>query len=837
MKYMEYKLSEDGYVNRCLTTGVCQKKVSFRKTVLHGKVNEWLQKGYAVYENPCRTEFYEKRMREMPMYVDFSGLCAGDETEVFGEKKQLQIYFPFESEGVNESGFYEKPMHLRSYGYMLLQTPEEEWAEFEIATCGAVTVWLNGELVTDFVPFRRNEEQRTVIGMSLIKGVNSITVCAEDLAERDTDFYYKMRYKGNQTISVLLPVHEETDVRDVMKAEEALSQMYFEKEAYLSEPVCLQLQEVSKDAVEITVTPDRYVTARTYLILPEQTEVCLFHADEIPSGFYFLKISFAISGISMSRVIGTYSLNTQYMGYHEKQYEERKKRIREIICSSDENSDYRAIILMNEGVIPENLETILTGHLKWVNEKRDCSDFRMVILVYLYSAFGERLSGELKKCLENAMAGYRYWIDEPGDDVMWFFSENHALMFHICQYFAGKAMPDRIFACSGLTGKEVADKADGLLNQWFDSFFKEFVTEWNSSTYIPIDIMGLAYLYDLTPKESVLHQKAKKALDLFAFFLAVNEHKGTIMTSFGRTYERELKGSYSTGMPSLLYLFYNAGYMNEHFRALVPLVSGDYEPPQQYSAYVNLRGSQELIYENTQGAEGYVNLYLYKNAHAVLSTAVGFRPYQAGYQENIVQAAIDGTAQVFLNHPGERERYGNGRPGFWAGNGCLPMAAQYKQISIVRFQIGKEYLIDYTHAYIPLMEFDHYKVGNSAVALEKDGGYIGLRVLNGLTLQTQGPGRNREFISQGRDNIWIVKVGAAGEYQDTDELLTEMEQMCVAIKDRDRAEVIYQKDTFVLDKTTLYVNGKKVHQYPLDVRGKIQIMGGKESECEMFEGI
>lgn len=80
---------------------------------------------------------------------------------------------------------------------------------------------------------------------------------------------------------------------------------------------------------------------------------------------------------------------------------------------------------------------------------------------------------------------------------------------------------------------------------------------------------------------------------------------------------RELKGSYSTGMPSLLYLFYNAGHMNDHFRALVPVVVGDYEPPEEYKQFVNLSGEEELIHQNTQGIGGFVNLYLYKNSRAL----------------------------------------------------------------------------------------------------------------------------------------------------------------------------------------------------------------------------
>jgi hypothetical protein len=425
------------------------------------------------------------------------------------------------------------------------------------------------------------------------------------------------------------------------------------------------------------------------------------------------------------------------------------------------------------------------------------------------------------------MAGYRYWIDEPGDDVMWFFSENHALMFHICQYFAGMSMPERNFTCSGLTGKEACKKAEGLLDIWFENFFTEFVTEWNSSTYLPIDIMGLGYLYNLTPKGSPLHEKARKALDMLAFSLAVNEHKGNIMTSFGRTYERELKGSYSTGMPSLLYLFYNAGYMNDHFRALIPIVVGDYEPPKEYEQYVKLRGDEELIHQNTQGIDQFVNLYLYKNSKALLSTAVGFRPYESGYQENIVQATLDGTAQVFINHPGEVQIYGNGRPGFWAGNGCLPLAVQYRNISILEYHINKENWIDYTHAYVPLSEFHSYRKSRYAVALEKDDGYIGVRALNGLYMQEEGPCRNREFISPGRDNVWVLKVGTYGEYRNVDELLRDMEQMEITVEDNGKVIVTDGSVHYVIENDTLYVNGEKVHHYPLDVAGKLEITGGK----------
>lgn len=827
MKYLEYKLFSGGFINRFLTAGVFARKSPFHKTALYGRVNEWLVKDPSIHDNPCRKEIVQGRIGNIPPYVDLSGLFPGDELEVFGQRKKLKIYFPFGNVGIEDSNFYTNPAYLRSYGYTWLEVPQEERAEFELSTCGALTVWLNDELVTDYVPFRRNSEQHTLITMNLRKGRNKLVVCLEDLGERDTAFFYKVRYLGDQDIGIVIRVREETDTETVMKAEDALSRIYFDKETYFSEPVYLNLESFSDVPVEMLLTPDRYTGPRRYLIQPGQKGMTLFHADEIPSSFYFFRLDLMVSGITISNVIGTHSLNTRLMDYHETSYEERKQRIRQIIRDANRKSDYRAVIRLHEGETPDNLEEILSNHLEWVNEKRDCSDFRLIIMIYMYVRFSDRFTEKLRKDVEDAMAGYRYWIDEPGDDVMWFFSENHALMFHICQYFAGKSMPEGIFTCSGLTGKEACKKAEGLLDIWFESFFSEFATEWNSSTYLPIDIMGLAYLYNLTPKGSSLHEKAKRALDMLAFFLAVNEHKGVIMTSFGRTYERELKGSYSTGMPSLLYLFYNAGYMNEHFRALVPIVVGDYEPPKEYESNVRLSGDQELIHQNTQGINQLVNLYLYKNSRALLSTAVGLRPYGPGYQETVVQATLDGTAQVFINHPGEVQIYGNGRPGFWAGNGCLPLAVQYRNISIIEYHIEDEKLLDYTHAYVPLSEFHSYRMSANSIALEKDGGFIGLRALNGLCMQEEGPCRRREFISPGRDNVWVLKVGAYGEYQDVDELLRDMEQMEIVAEDKGNVLIANESEHYVIKNGALYVNGEKAHNYPLDVAGKLEITGGE----------
>ena len=483
---------------------------------------------------------------------------------------------------------------------------------------------------------------------------------------------------------------------------------------------------------------------------------------------------------------------------------------------------YKAAALLKLGRETERAERILLTELPGVWARKDCSDFHFIIMLYIYRTFYERLSPKLREELELAMCGFRYWIDEPGDDVMWFFSENHALLFHCCQYLAGSWLPDRIFTCSGKTGQEVSARGEELLHEWFEGFFEEFITEWNSNAYIPVDVLGLGTLYNLTEPGSEFHQKAKRALDMIFCSLRVNAHKGAVMTSFGRSYEKELKGNYNAGTTSLLYLAYGDGYLNRACNGCIPLALGDYAAPEAFKPYGALKENQELIFRNTQGFEKHVNLYLYKNAYALLSTAVGFKPFQKGYQEHIVQAVIDELAQVFVNHPGESFPYGSGRPNFWAGNGSLPLAVQYRNTAILRYRIGREERIGYTHAYIPLSAFTRYLGEDGVIVLEKDGAYIAVKAMNGLTMQQEGPNCFREFMSQGRDNVWVIRAGRMDEYGDLDALLAAFKKMEIRT-DGEETVVRDERGTEFLTGPDflLKVNGETVYDYPLDVEGKL----------------
>ena len=826
MKYLEYPLFAEGFVNRFLISEVHTQVREFTRSTLSGRVNEWLKKGFAIHENPCRKEFLEERRREVPDYPDFTKLS---------EDNKLKQYFPFGNPGIDASGFYYRPTYLRMYGFTTLWSDVANTIDFELETCGGLTVWANEQLICDFTPFTRNLVKKTTVSIPLLKGENSLVVCLDDLAERDTDYYFRIKRLGGADLKILIPVKEEVNEGVLTKMEQMLNAMSFDKEAYISESIKMNLSnpfETNLD-LEVIITPGEFIEkmeqswklikTRKYTMEPYQKGLELFHTDDISPGYYYFTVVLTYQGISIKRKIGNQLVREEFLLSGNEDSSIRKKLAMDAVIRFAPDNTYKAAALLYMNQDCQRAEAILMEELEGVRSRKDCSDFHFIIMIYIYRMFHSRISDTLKKALEETMVQYRYWIDEPGDDVMWFFSENHALLFHCCQYLTGTYLPDRIFTNSGKTGAEVKERGEELLHQWFDDFFREFITEWNSNAYIPVDVLGIGTLYNLTEEDNPLHKKAQKALDMIFYSLTVNAHKGAVMTSFGRSYEKEMKGNYNAGTTSLLYVAYNAGYLNRACIGYISLILGNYEPPMEYKKYAVIDEEEELIFENTQGFENHVNLYLYKNNRALLSTAVGFKPFEKGYQEHILQATIDETAQVFINHPGEAFPYGSGRPNFWAGNGVLPLGAQFENTAVLRFHIEEEERIGYTHAYIPISAFSRYKGEDGVLVLEKDGAYIAVKALQGLTIQEHGPNQFREFISQGRDNVWVVRVGSLREDQSLDNVFNDFKKLVInmdgtstSVTDENGTEYLLEKETI------LKVNGETVYHYPQTVEGTIR---------------
>jgi hypothetical protein len=201
---------------------------------------------------------------------------------------------------------------------------------------------------------------------------------------------------------------------------------------------------------------------------------------------------------------------------------------------------------------------------------------------------------------------------------------------------------------------------------------------------------------------------------------------------------------------------------------------------EKYGKVVNTRLDPHALTE--------VNIETYRTADYMLSCAQDYRPGSPGYQQHTWQATLGIDAVVFTNHPGLYNE--SSRPNYWAGNGILPRAAQFKNVVVCIYSIPSENplpflrselrggrnikpdsiapsdeLISFTHAYFPKDAFDEIVEKGNWIFARKGDGYLALYTQNAYEWKTE---RNKELdlIASGRDNIWICELGSKDEWKD-----------------------------------------------------------------------
>ena len=280
--------------------------------------------------------------------------------------------------------------------------------------------------------------------------------------------------------------------------------------------------------------------------------------------------------------------------------------------------------------------------------------------------------------------------------------------------------------------------------------------------------------------------------------MAFNSFKGVMTSSHGRIYEKELKGRRTTESTALNWIAWGEGYLNQSIMSTVFFCISSYEPPEKLLEYEKWEHNKRLIINNIQGKEK-VSLYMCKTKDYSISSALDYRKGKNGHQEHIFQLNItkNHDIQFWVNHPGEKELNGAGRPGYWAGNGTIPMTAQYENNVFLMFNISGDQMVDFTHAYCPFEDFDEYICGENMIFLRKDNVYTGIYIKNPYRITESGPLKNNEIISEGLTNIWFVKVMTekeAGNFQEFISRFCDMkiiaEKLYIEIDDFEHGKII-----------------------------------------------
>lgn len=187
-----------------------------------------------------------------------------------------------------------------------------------------------------------------------------------------------------------------------------------------------------------------------------------------------------------------------------------------------------------------------------IHELRDTSDFDvMYLLNLLYAHRGHPAASEaLWAKAEQAVLTFKFWFSDPtparsyadsGEPVidrMWYWSENHLLIFRTDELLAGKMFPGAVFPVSGLTGAQHAARARTEILRWLGERSRWGFTEWHSNVYYNLDMLPLLTLIEWSGDAEIV-AAATKVLDLLWLDVALHLHRGTFGATHGRSYIKD----------------------------------------------------------------------------------------------------------------------------------------------------------------------------------------------------------------------------------------------------------------------------------------------------------
>ncbi|ULT56727.1 hypothetical protein L1999_27460 [Neobacillus drentensis] len=831
MERYTYQVQPNQPLNRWIYTDLSIEPYESEKDTFEQPVN--LTEEYVQIEYPGRKQFLEERLKNDIKLTD---------------SPFHHIYFPFENTRFEFSSFIPTPHVLSVYGKSYIVTEKEETLPFTLSTCGSVEIWVNNRKQISYTPYTRNLASYTPIHLNLQKGTNEIVIYMDDLAERDVNYFMELRYTGQQPLDAYIPVNASPE--KMKKAEELLTSFYFSKDLYDSGSL-----EIYLDSEHIDLFPQLFVNVnRNHLLNPvlvkesdegtespydyffqvnnlDENKITLMPISELSAnGLAYFDIGFVVDGeVEISRRLVTAILANDYSSrFFSDELSERKKEILEFFVERDFLDLNTGIALAHlNGVVDSRAIQHIKSCFNEIEKKGDCADFRLAPLLGFTIKYQDIIPADFHREIEELAVNFRYWIDEPGNDVMWYFSENHALLFHISQYLAGHMYPERVFTVSNRTGMEQYEIGKKRLEEWFDVFFDYGFSEWNSTTYLPIDLIGFFSLYESAPDASI-RDLAKKALDITFEIIAINLQGKTMSTTYGRVYEHDLKAMELGEVANLAFIAWKKGNLNHALRSTTLFCISDYTPPQLEQNFIEDE-SKALVSQYIQGIKK-VYTYNYKTKNYCMSSAINFNAFKRGHQQHAMNIALgQDNTQVWINHPGESVYSGENRPSFWAGNGISPNIRQYKQYMLMEYRLQEPFL-PFIHAYLPFWKLDEIIEKGNWLFVRKDQTYLGIYFSQGFERIKEGAVAYREARACGMSHKIVCICSSEYEHKTFSNFMQEQLESEIHIADEEWSYQNQQVGTLTIKEEELYVNHQKV-EYNAGYRFDSELLECQTSKC------
>jgi hypothetical protein len=700
---------------------------------------------------------------------------------------------------VDLSAFYHTYHYLRAWAYAEVLAPAAGATTFVLTTNGPADVWLNGRHAHRQEHFYHQLPHSVPFTVELQEGWNTILVRMEEVAARECPYAMALRIGGEaaSALPVRLPTLSPSPVRQQL-LERAFAAAYLDRDVYgRGDQIVLRWPESFAGRCELTgrlQTPERRIFMEALPVAGPGAEALVSKGFQVLEGPYRMMLmpraeEYYINNVRVTREIPLYVAQN---GYAEAPYGSYEQRRHEALADAANRTVnvFCEIAKMELGRWDEVKTAVFRETIESINRRADCSDFYMVGLLGVLHRFADAptFPQELRGPLEECALSFKYWMDEPGDDSMCYWSENHQILFHTCEVLAGQLYPEHTFSNAGQSGRWHREKGERMALSWLRKRAAGGFREWDSNCYFEEDVLALAHLADLAEDDQV-RELAAVVLDKLLFSMALNSFRGAFGSTHGRSYSPLIKGAWLEGTAGMSRLLWGMGVFNNHVLGTVSLACAQgYELPPLIAA-IAADAPEELwsrerhagvLEEWCDCASGAweVNKVTYKTPDYMLCSAQDYHAGEVGYQQHIWQATMGPDAVVFVTHPPCVSEEGSHRPNFWHGNVVLPRVAQWKDVLIAAHSLLDDDWMGFTHAYFPLYAFDEHALRDGWAFARKGDGYLAITAARGLELITHGDNARRELRSYGQQNTWLCHMGRSardGSFADFQEAIMALD--------------------------------------------------------------
>jgi hypothetical protein len=397
--------------------------------------------------------------------------------------------------------------------------------------------------------------------------------------------------------------------------------------------------------------------------------------------------------------------------------------------------------------------------------------------------------------MKDTVLGFKYWVDEPGDTVMWMDSENHRFLFHAAEWLAGQLYPTDEFTNCRQRGLYHAAKGRMYATEWMRQRGHFGFDEWHSNTYYPVCIMALTNVYDFAPYEDhKLRMLAGMVLDYMFFNLAADSFRGAFVTTHGRTYTGDIKHADFEHIAPTMWLAFGTGAVRHESASLCPvsLATSTWRLPKiiadiaaDRTHVIESRVRQGVAskghHEFFKNRDRFADFVVYRTPDYLMS---GLQDHRKGEYEpavHVAQVTLGNRAAIFWSCPYTTSEGSGVRPDYWSGNTTLPRVIQYRNVMSLTWRLEPHAWM--SHCFFEPARFDEVRFDRQWAFARSENGYVGIYSQHGLRVGDEGQYAGRELVCNADENTWLVECGRQADWGSFDRFVDMLKSAEIQTQD------------------------------------------------------